>query len=106
MVDLRRSPDERLPIPGGNPEAVARVVNRLVDGQSANVGNVTLASGTTSTVIRAPIFRASTVLVLVPRSSAAAAISWWQETNADKGAITIGHSAPGADVPFSWLAVG
>lgn len=103
----RRSNAERLPATGGAPAAVARIVNRLLDGQSENVGRVTLAPGTTSTVIRSPIFRPTTALILVPLSQAAAPINWWMESAVtDRLAITIGHAAPAGDASFAWIAVG
>lgn len=105
MVAPRSPEDERLPVVGADPIAVARVVNRALSGQLQNVGEVTLASGTTETVIRSPIFRATSVLILVPLSSAAAAISWWQDSRA-RGSITVGHSAPGSDLDFAWVVCG
>lgn len=81
-------------------------MNAILDGRTENHGAVTLAMGTVETVIRSPIFNAHTILNLVPTSDAAAAIAWWQEEVADRGAITIGHDAPGGDVEFLWTAVG
>lgn len=104
MADLRRTLDNRLPVTGGNGPEVARAVNAALDGYLQSTGTLTLTAGA-ETVIRAPIFRASTVIILVPRSSAAAALSWWVSA-ADVRQITIGHDAAAGTEEFSWVAIG
>lgn len=106
MADLRRRGlTERLPTTGGDPVAVARVVNALVDGHSGNTGTVTLGQSDTSTEIVSPIFRSSTVMLLVPLSEDAASIVWWIDSMSRRS-VTIGHDAPAQDVSFAWIAVG
>lgn len=104
---LRRSDASRLPADGSaHPREVARAINSLIDGRAENRGTVTLASGTTETTINSPIFGINTVIVLVPTTSAGAAIAWWQEPSVQRGTVLLGHDAPGTDVEFRWVAVG
>lgn len=105
-ITPRRSDVTRLPTTGGSPAEVARVVNSLIDGHHESHGAVTLAMGTTSTVIRSSIFSAHTILQLTPTSPEAAAVAWWQMDVDEKRSVTIGHDSPAGDVAFLWVAGG
>lgn len=106
-LQQRRTDLSRLAADGSAPAfEVARTVNALIDGRSENHGLVTLAVGTTLTLIKAPVFTVNTVINLVPTSAAAAAVAWWQLELLARGAVRIGHADPGAAVQFRWTAHG
>ena len=64
----------RLPPQGGDPRAVAEIVNNIMDGKTNNTGSVTLATGgaTTTTINDARIGQDSTI-ILVPGDDVSAA---------------------------------
>ena len=94
-------------LPSVNPttQDIARLLRETRQGRVNTAGGVTLASGATSTIVVDRDFSATTVLHLMPRSAAAAAIKVWHVARA-KGQITLGHDAPGADVDFYYTAIG
>jgi hypothetical protein len=71
------------------------VFNRLVDELERTIrqtatGTVTLAAGTTSTVVPLRVVTASSVVILTPANAAAAADQDWHVT-ATPGAFTVTH---------------
>lgn len=84
---------------------MARVLAEVRVGKVRCTGTVTLAAGTTSTLVRDSLFGAGTVLALRPTTAGGAALKTWQAATG-KGSITVGHDAPGADQPFLWTALG
>jgi hypothetical protein len=64
----------RLPPFGGDPRAVAEIVNKIMDGKTNNTGTVTLATGNaTSTTLYDERISPDTKIVLIPFSDAAEA---------------------------------
>lgn len=64
----------RLPPFGGDPRAVAEVVNNIMDGKTNNTGTVTLATGwATSTTITDARIGIDSVILVIPSSDAAEA---------------------------------
>lgn len=104
----RRSDITRLPADGSaSPTEVARIVNALIDNHHEAHGALEVLAGTTSTVVRVPIFSAHTILTLTPVSAAAADLRIWQdEVQTDKRAITLRHDAPTENLEFWWVASG
>lgn len=82
-----------------------RQLRQLADGKLNVVGEVTLASGSTSTVLRNRRFGAATEIVLVPRSAAQAALAVWLAAKA-QGELTLGHDAPVGDQTLGYIALG
>lgn len=63
----------RLPPFGGDPRAVAEIVNKVMDGKTNNTGTVTIATaGATTTTINDPRIGYDSVVILVPTSQTAA----------------------------------
>jgi len=93
--------------PGASPTLaeLTEAVRELYLGHSNVAGEVTLLAGTTTTTIYDFHVTASTVASLTPRSAAAAAIVPSQLAST-KGAINLGHAAPGADVEFYYTLTG
>jgi hypothetical protein len=99
-------PDEYFPAPGpANPAQVARIGNELRVGHLDNLRTVTLAAGATTTTLNDPRIRPTTVPLLVPRSSAAAAVTWWLASRG-RQSLVLGHDAPGSAVEFSVVLLG
>ena len=66
----------RLPPFGGDPRAVAEIVNKIMDGKTNNTGTVTLATGNaTTTTLYDERISPETKIILIPFSSAAFADS-------------------------------
>jgi hypothetical protein len=106
-IAQRRTDSARLAADGSaRLDQVARSVNLLLDGHLECHGKVTLLAGTTETSIKAPVFTANTVIVLVPTDAASAALSVWQQEATTRREVIVGHDAPGANAEFLWVAVG
>jgi hypothetical protein len=86
-------------------DAIKRVVNDLRRGKLDVGGSVTLANSTTSTVIVDPRLSELSNVILIPRSSAASAVTWYVSAKA-RAKVTIGHANPGGDRLFDWVALG
>ena len=64
----------RLPPQGGDPRAVAEIVNNIMDGKTNNTGSVTLATGgATSTTINDARIGQDSTIILVPGDDVSAA---------------------------------
>lgn len=64
----------RLPPQGGDPRAVAEIVNNIMDGKTNNTGSITLATGgATSTTINDARIGQDSTIILVPGDDVSAA---------------------------------
>lgn len=69
--------------------------------------HVTLASGTTSTVVTDQIIGGNTMPLLSAESADGAAIQASVYVSArDKGSLTLTHTAPGSDIELQLLLIG
>lgn len=100
---------ERLKQGGEDPRAVARTVNRILEGKINSVGTVTLSTGTTTTLVAD--FRAhANSKVLFQPTTANAASEWasgamWATCSANQ--IDITHSsATETDLSFGYVLLG
>jgi hypothetical protein len=102
MTTGRAATYQYLPETGGD---LPRVINDLRRGKLDVAGSVTLANGTTSTDIVDPRLSELSNVILIPRSSAAAAVNWYISSKA-RAKVVVGHDDPGADREFDWVALG
>lgn len=84
---------------------LARIARETSVGRLNVSGEVTLANGSTSTVIEDANFGATTEIVLIPRGDPGASFRFWLAAR-NKGSLTLGHTDPGADLLCGWLALG
>ena len=98
---------ERLKTEGESPRDVARTVNLILDGKINSAGDVTLATGTTTT--RVLDFRCSVnskVFLTPATENAAAAVTTTYVTPA-KQSFTVNHgSASSTDRTFGYVVLG
>lgn len=94
-------------LPSVNPTLpeLGRIVREMRQGHCNTAGTVTLAGGTTETLIYDREFAVTTTIHLIPTSEAAAAITPWLKSRA-KGSITLGHADPVTDAVFEYTAQG
>ena len=86
----------KLPPIGGDPRAVAEIVNGMMNGKTNNTGTVTLATGNvTSTTLYDERISIDTKIVLVPFSAAAFADS------APYGAFSDNTDQPATSLVFT-----
>lgn len=98
--------DEYFPSPGPtNPAQISRIGNEMRQGYLDVTVPVTVANGSTVTVIEDQRVRATTVPVLVPLSASAANLVWWFE-GVGRGFVEIGHATAGGDLEFMAVLVG
>ena len=87
----------RLPPFGGDPRAVAEVVNNIMDGKTNNTGTITLGTGwATSTTITDARIGIDSVIIVIPYSDAAendAAPYGCFTNNTDQTAPSVGSTA-------------
>lgn len=88
-----------------SPRETGRHLRLLSEGRLNVTGEVTLANGTTSTVIGNRRFGSQTEIVLTPRSAAQAALKTWLAVR-ETGRLTLGHDAPSGDQTFGYIAIG
>lgn len=92
------------------PAQLARVVNGAVGGKTNNTGLVTLTGSATSTTLTDTRIGGNSVILFVPRTAHAAAMSPgpYAATNAQfKGSATITHtSVAQSDLTFAYVIVG
>ena len=97
-----------LPYQGGDPRAVAEIVNNAMNGKTNNSGTFTLAASATQTTVSNERAGFDSVIVLSPRTSNAAAESDYTyiKTKA-KGNFIIGHrNTSNTDVTYDYIIVG
>src|SRR5512139_899687 len=86
-------------------------IRQLMEGRSNATGTVTLSStGATSTSVTAPTVGASSVIALMPQTSAAAAAvatSYIPSTDVSARAFVVHHSSStSTSLVFGWIALG
>jgi len=95
-----------LPYQGGEPRAVAEVLNNSMAGKTNNTGSVTLRASNTTTTITDERLGFDSVVLLSPLTANAAAQSPYISTKA-KGSVVITHtSVASADLNFDYIIVG
>lgn len=90
MANLTRY---ELPSDRADNQALSRILRETRAGRLNVISEITLANGATSTVIKDSAIGPTTVPIVVPTSSAQAALNWWLVSR-DKGQLTLGHTAP------------
>lgn len=93
-----------LPPFGGDPRAVAEVVNGLMQGKSNNTGSVTLTTGTSTTLDDSRI-GATSILVFMPITSDAAGTTVWVSAR-NQGQATLAHASGTADRTYDYAVIG
>lgn len=98
---------DRLKSEGGLPRDVARTVNLLLEGRINSVGNVTLSTATTTTLVSNYYANVNSKVLLMPQSAnaAAALATTWVVPSARS--MTINHaSATSTDRSFGYVLLG
>ena len=97
-----------LPYQGGDPRAVAEIVNNSMNGKTNNTGSVTLAPSATETTLNDERLGYDSVVLLSPRTehSADEIPHTWIKTKG-KGNVVIGHrNHVHTDVIYDYIIVG
>ena len=86
--------------------ALAVGVNKALRSETANIGRVTAASGSSSVTIQDPRCRAGRLAILIPLDATAAGVDWWLD-DMTQDSMTFGFSATlGADAEFGFAFLG
>jgi hypothetical protein len=86
--------------------ALAVGVNRALRGETANIGRVTAASGSSSVTVQDPRCRSGRLAVLIPLDATAAGVTWWLD-DMTQDSMTFGFGgALGADAEFGFAFLG
>jgi hypothetical protein len=98
---------DRLKTEGGTPRDVARTVNLLIDGRINSVGEVTLSTATTTTVVSSYYANVNSKVLLMPQTAnAAAAVATTWVTPAARS-LTFNHaSSTATDLSFGYVLLG
>jgi hypothetical protein len=102
---VARTSRNDLPSIGAGLGEINRKLREAMLGRLNVAGEVTIATGTTTTLIEDQNFTFTTEITLTPRNSTGAALAWWLAAR-NKGSITLGHAAPGSDLTFGYIAAG
>lgn len=104
---MSRQPTPRLKQAGDDARTVARAVNNLLDGKLNSVGDVTLATGTTTTVVANYFAHSGSKILFMPTTAnAAAALATTYAAGGTNG-FTITHaSATTTDRTFGYVLLG
>ena len=97
-----------LPYQGGEPRAVAEVVNNAMNGKTNNTSTFTLLTSVTQTTVNDERAGFDSVIVLSPRTESAAGETdhTYIKTKA-KGSFIIGHrNTSHNDVTYDYIIVG
>lgn len=86
-------------------DELARILREVRQGRLNTSGEVTIANGTTSTMIEDANFGPTTELLLIPRTDPGASWRFWLAAR-NKGSLTLGHPDPGSDLVCGWIAEG
>ena len=92
-----------------DPFKIVFALNQLAAGRSNAIGTVTLASGQTSTTVRALNCAAGSAVFLFPQTSEAAAVvatTYVGAGDVAKEEFTVRHASAGADEAFWYLTIG
>lgn len=84
---------------------LATAINQLIVGRINSIGEITIANGTTSTVVTDPNAYARSVPLLIPTNAAAAAISPYVSARS-LNSFTLTHANPGASATFIYALLG
>lgn len=84
---------------------IATTLNLVLQGRINCTGSITVANGTTSTVVPDVCAYESSVPLLIATNSAAAAISPYVSARA-AGSFTLTHADPGASATFLYVLLG
>lgn len=84
---------------------LAVAVNNLNLGHSDNIGLITIANGTTSTVVTDTRAHIASVPLLTPTNAIAAALAVYVSART-KNSFTLTHPNPGASATFIYAIVG
>lgn len=81
-------------------------VNTALRSETANIGRVTAAAGTSSVTVQDPRCRAGRLAILIPLDATAAGVDWWLD-DMTQDSMTFGFSgALGADAEFGFAFIG
>ena len=95
-----------LPYQGGEPRAVAEVVNNSMNGKTNNTGTITLAASTTTTTLPDERIGFDSVILLSPLTANAAAQTPYISTKAKGSAVITHTSVVSTDLNFDYIIVG
>lgn len=86
--------------------ALAVGVNKALRSETANIGRVTAAAGTSSVIVQDPRCRAGRLAMLIPLDATASGVAWWLD-DMTQGSMTFGFSsAPASDAEFGFAFLG
>jgi len=95
-----------LPYQGGEPRAVAEVLNNSMAGKTNNTGSVTLRASNTTTTITDERLGFDSVILLSALTANAAAQNPYISTKAKGSAVITHTSASSTDLNFDYIIVG
>lgn len=98
-----------LPPFGGDPRAVAEVVNGMMNGKTNNTGTVTLRQSQTTTVITDERIGYASVILFMPTTADAAdemAHGHMYVSSRGKGTATISHGSHNSVMTYSYAVIG
>ena len=95
-----------LPYQGGEPRAVAEVLNNSMAGKTNNTGSVTLRASITTTTITDERLGFDSVILLSALTANAAAQNPYISTKAKGSAVITHTSVASADLNFDYIIVG
>ena len=86
--------------------ALATGVNKALRSETASIGRVTAASGSSSVTIQDPRCRAGRLAILIPLDATAAGVAWWLD-DMTQDSMTFGFGgALGGDAEFGFAFIG
>lgn len=81
-------------------------VNKALRSETANIGRVTAASGSSSVTVQDPRCRAGRLAILIPLDATAASVAWWLD-DMTQDSMTFGFGAAlGGDAEFGFAFIG
>lgn len=86
--------------------ALAVGVNKALRSETASIGRVTAAAGTSSVTVQDPRCRAGRLAILIPLDATAAGVAWWLD-DMTQDSMTFGFGgALGGDAEFGFAFIG
>tara|TARA_R110000824_G_scaffold206471_2_gene391544 strand:- start:1118 stop:1417 length:300 start_codon:yes stop_codon:yes gene_type:complete len=95
-----------LPYQGGDPRAVAEIVNNSMNGKTNNTGTVTLTASATETTLNDERLGFDSVILLSALTATAAAQAPYISTKAKGSAVITHTSVVSTDLDFDYIIVG
>ena len=86
--------------------ALATGVNKALRSETANIGRVVAAAGTSSVTVQDQRCRAGRLAILIPLDATAAGVDWWLDDMTQDSMTFVFSSAPGADAEFGFAFLG